>query len=355
MRDLGDPARELDVQRLERGHRPRRWRSWRRRKSPRDSKSPTGSSASSDRSGRVGRPYRRTPARAATAALGFSFRSAGRARYAQDDHGTTVPSPNSLALTFLGAAPALAEDDPLRWALSTSFNYSEGDYGTGANTTLIYVPFTLGVRPIDRLDLSLTIPYLRQSSQNIVITGGGIAPSKHGRRLVVSPARQSVSTTEDGLGDLLLKGRYLLEEKPLVPETAPYLKIKLPTADSDRGLGTGEFDETVGVDLSKTFAQRLTGYLTVAYTFIGSPSGTTLDNSFGWSIGTAYAVTSPLSVFAFLDGATAITPGTQDPLEVRVGAEYKLTKALKVTGSVTKGFTDGSPDWGVSVGLALRF
>jgi Putative MetA-pathway of phenol degradation len=262
----------------------------------------------------------------------------------------------ALALTFLGAAPALADDDPLRWALSTSFNYSEGDYGTGKNTTLIYVPFTLGVRPIDRLDLSLTIPYLRQSSQNVVITGGGIAPSKHGRRLVVSSARQSVSTTEDGLGDILLKGRYvLLEEKPLVPETAPYLKIKFPTADSDRGLGTGEFDETVGVDLSKTFGQRWFGYLGLGYTFIGSPPGTTLDNSFGWSIGAAYAVTSPLSVFAFLDGATAITPGTQDPLELRVGAEYNLTKALKVTGSLTKGFTDGSPDWGVSVGLALRF
>ena len=93
----------------------------------------------------------------------------------------------ALALTFLGAAPALAEDDPPRWALSTSFNYLEGDYGTGKNTTLIYVPFTLGVRPIDRLDLGLTIPYLRQSSQNIVITGGGIAPSKHGRRLVYRP------------------------------------------------------------------------------------------------------------------------------------------------------------------------
>ncbi len=63
----------------------------------------------------------------------------------------------------------------------------------------------------------------------------------------------------------------------------------------------------------------------------------------------------PLSVFGFLEGSTAIARGQADPVEFRVGAEYKLTKALKLTGSVTRGLTDGAADWGVSAGLALRF
>src|SRR5205823_1195681 len=63
----------------------------------------------------------------------------------------------------------------------------------------------------------------------------------------------------------------LLAEKSVLPEVAPYLKIKFPTADSGRGLGTGEFDETVGVDLSKTLFPRFVSYVTLAYTFIGSP------------------------------------------------------------------------------------
>jgi len=62
-----------------------------------------------------------------------------------------------------------------------------------------------------------------------------------------------------------------------------------------------------------------------------------------------------LSVFAFVDGNTAIGRGQADPVELRVGAEYKLFKALKLTGSVTRGLTDGAADWGVSAGLALRF
>jgi hypothetical protein len=253
-----------------------------------------------------------------------------------------------IALALLGAGPAFAEDE--RWHLSTSFNYLKGDYGTSDDVEIIYVPFTFGVR-LDRFRVGLTIPYLRQTSQDVVLTGGGVA-SKKGRQ---APATTE-SRTEDGLGDILLRASFVvLKEDAVLPEIEPYLKIKFPTADEDRGLGTGEFDQTIGVDLSKTFLDRLTAYLTLAYSFVGSPPGQDFDNSFGWSLGAAYAVTRPFSVFAFLDGSTAIAPGQDDPLEFRVGAEYRITKALKLTGSVTKGLSDGSADWGVSAGLALRF
>src|SRR5713226_3623549 len=141
----------------------------------------------------------------------------------------------SAALLLACVSPAAAEDEP-RWSLSSSFNYSVGDYGTGKDTTLIYVPFTLGVKPIDRFTLSLTIPYIRQTSQTVVITGGGVAVRKDKQRQLATATRNQVTSTEDGLGDLLLKGQYtLLEETSVLPEISPYLKIKFPTADSDRG------------------------------------------------------------------------------------------------------------------------
>jgi Putative MetA-pathway of phenol degradation len=262
-----------------------------------------------------------------------------------------------IALALLGATPACPEDAPTfaedesRWHLSTSFNYLKGDYGTGKDTEIMYVPFTFGVR-LDRFRLSLTVPYLRQTSQNVVLTGGGVAAKKKDTQAAPS----TESRTEDGLGDILLRASFIvLREQPLLPEIEPYLKIKFPTADEDRGLGTGEFDETIGVDFSKTFLNRLAVYLTLAYTFIGSPPGENFDNSFGWSIGAAFGVAPPFSIFAFLDGSTAIAPGQDNPLELRIGAEYRLIKALKLTGSVMKGLSDGSADWGVSAGLALRF
>ncbi len=262
----------------------------------------------------------------------------------------------AIVLVVLLVTPALAEDERPWWALSTSFNYSVGDYGTGKDTSLIYVPFTLGVSPLDRLTVSLTVPYIRQTTQTVVFTGGGVAVRREQQAKLHTAAQSSVTQTEDGLGDLLLKGSFIvLPEQTLAPEIAPYVKIKFPTADDSRGLGTGEFDETLGVDLSKRFFDRWFGYVSVAYTFIGSPPGEDLRNTFGWSVGAAYAVLQPLSVFAFVDGNTAIAHGQADPVELRVGAEYKLFKALKLTGSVTRGLTDGAADWGVSAGLALRF
>ena len=257
-----------------------------------------------------------------------------------------------VALVLLGAVPVLAQDEP-RVSLSTSVDYSVGDYGTGKDTTLLYVPFTLGVRPFDRFWLSVTVPYLYQHGQSVVVTGGGVASRKKQKGSLAQPA---TSTTESGLGDVLAKASLvLIPEKEFIPEITPYFKVKFPTADKDRGLGTGEFDETLGINVSKLLIASLFGYVELAYTFIGEPSGTTLHNSFGWSVGAAYAIVQPFSVFAFLEGATAIAPGQDDPLDIRVGAEYRIIKALKLTGAVTRGLSNGSADWGVSGTLTLRF
>ena len=258
----------------------------------------------------------------------------------------------AMVLTLAVAAPALAEEHP--WiSFTSSVNYTVGDYGTDKDTTIVYVPFTLGVSPIDRLWLSVTVPFLYQDTQNVVLTGGGVASRQKQKGKLTKP---SGSTSEEGLGDVLGKASFVVvREAALIPEIEPYVKIKFPTADRDRGLGTGEFDETFGVDLSKNLVGDLYGYLTLAYTFIGDPPGSDLHDSFGWSLGAAYAVVPAVSVFAFLDGATSVAPGQDGPLEVRAGAEWRLTRVLKLTGSVTRGLSDGSPDWGVSAGLGVKF
>jgi len=257
----------------------------------------------------------------------------------------------ATVLAIAGVMPAVAQDEP-RVSISTSVNYFVGDYGTGKDTTFVYVPVTLGVRPLDRLWLSVTVPYLYQSNQNVVLTGGGAAARKSGKGKFGRPGDD---TTEQGIGDVLGKVSYVLvEEKELVPEVTPYVKIKFPTADSDRGLGTGEFDETLGVELSKRLTNQLTAFLSFSYTFIGSPAGEDLRDSFGWSLGADYAVTPPLSLFAFLEFSTAIDQSQPD-LELRVGAEYRVTKALSLIGAVSRGFTEGSLDWGVSASVGVRF
>ncbi len=129
-----------------------------------------------------------------------------------------------LVLIITGVTPALAEDDP-RWLLSTSVNYSVGDYGTNKDTTIVSVPVTFGVRPVDQLWISLTLPWIYQSSENVVVTAGGVAVRKKGGSGKF--ARPERSTSESGVGDLLLKVSYtVLEERDFVPEIAPVIYVR---------------------------------------------------------------------------------------------------------------------------------
>jgi len=257
----------------------------------------------------------------------------------------------AVVLLIAGVTPALGADADPRLTFSSSVDYSVGDYGTSRDTTIVYVPFTLGVRPVDTLWISVTLPWIYQSSENVVLTGGGVAVRKEDGGKFARPER---SSSQSGLGDLLLKVSYTVKERAFLPEITPYLKVKFPTAQRDKGLGTGEFDETVGVDLSKRLFDGVFGFASVAYTFIGDPPGTNFRDSFGWSVGPGYSI-GPLSLFAFVEGSTAISSEQKDPLDLRVGAEYRLLPGLKFTGSVTRGLSNGSADWGGSVGFTFRF
>src|SRR5438067_6112337 len=122
----------------------------------------------------------------------------------------------AMVLLLAGVTPALAADGDPRFSFWTSVNYSVGDYGTGKDTTIVYVPFTLGVRPFDRFWLSVTVPFIYQDTQNVVVTGGGVASRKEQKGKFAQPAR---STTESGLGDVLLKASVVVvEERDFIPE-----------------------------------------------------------------------------------------------------------------------------------------
>ena len=45
---------------------------------------------------------------------------------------------------------------------------------------------------------------------------------------------------------------------------------------------------------------------------------------------------------------TAVFYSVGPDLELRVGTEFRATKALRLIAAVSRGFTDGSVDWGVS-------
>lgn len=80
----------------------------------------------------------------------------------------------------------------------------------------------------------------------------------------------------------------------------------------------------------------LTGYVTVAHTFIGSPPGTDFRNPFGWSVGAAYALipTSPSLRFS---AARRLSRAVKTILSSFAWGELKIIKGLKLTGGPDQG------------------
>jgi hypothetical protein len=238
--------------------------------------------------------------------------------------------------------------------LSTLPEYSEGKYGTGHTTQILDVPFRVDWSATDRLDLSLTIPYVWiRGRGDITIVGGGAVARQ---RVVARNRHPGQVTTEDGLGDILAELVYtLLEEKEFVPDLTPFVEIKFPTADSSRGLGTGEFDEKIGTYITKKVVEHWTAHVDVSYTFVGSPPRTSLQNTFGWSIGVSYDATRSFTLSGYIQGATAVSTREQNPLDLRFVAEYKPTKHIQLTAGASVGLSHGSPDFTALAGFELRF
>ena len=100
-----------------------------------------------------------------------------------------------LAL-FAHASQGLARDGEPRLdsaasaAVGVGFEVSHGDYGAGADATLVTVPLSVFLYPTDKLDITLEVPLLYLSSKSdsgVVVTNPAApdeveAPTDRGRR-----------------------------------------------------------------------------------------------------------------------------------------------------------------------------
>lgn len=254
------------------------------------------------------------------------------------------------------SARAAAKDSDWTFEADARAHYLEGSFGTGHTTQIVYAPFSLQWSPTEQLDLRATLPFVRQRGRTIFASVGGDIPGGAQRVDVRRREPRQRAVTVEGLGDAVVDVEYaLVAEREGLPEIAPFLEVKLPTADSARGLGTGAFDEALGASLIKALGGGFTALLELSYTFVGSPAHARLENFFAWSAGAAYDTKRSFIVAAFLEGATRTEPGDQNPLEVRVEAEYKITRSFSAVAGTTVGLSRSVADFGFSTGLRFRF
>lgn len=252
----------------------------------------------------------------------------------------------AAGLLCAAAVSRAAETD---WRTSASLMYESGTYGTGTRSSSLYVPVTVK-RLFGDAFASATVPFVSQTSDGSVRNVGG-RPVKTGRG-----SAGSATTTHSGLGDVVLRGGYdLLRDDPHPLDLTAVAKVKLPTADEDKGLGTGEFDAGAGLEAAKLVAPGWTVLADLYYTAIGDPPGTNLNNQVAGDAGVSRLLQKDLTLTGLFEASNSLVSGEPSPRDLRGILDFRVDDRSAVFASAMIGLSKGSADYGFGFGGSVKF
>ena len=242
------------------------------------------------------------------------------------------------------AAPSLAADptvDPkLKLTLSTGVDYSSGDYGQALDTQITYVPVTAKLTYRGWTG-KITVPYLSITGPGVVVGGGEGEP-------VGTPGAKR---TESGLGDVIASLAYATPV--LDKDTTGTLtgKVKVPTADKSRSLGTGEFDYTLQTGLTHNFGDF---YVSGGggRKFNGSSGQFPLRDVWKYSLGAGVMISPATALGVNYDFRQSATSTGDDISEATAYLSHNLNSKWAAQIYSTTGFTNASPNWGVGLQIS---
>lgn len=239
-------------------------------------------------------------------------------------------------------APVVPAVPQSAWRADASFNYSRGDYGL-ADDTEVYVALASLVYDTDSWRFQAGVPVLHIEGPATLVGGGaGVGTRPPG-------------SSETGLGDVTLSGTYKFG--PLTSagvDTDFTAQVKLPTADEDKGLGTGKTDVYLQFDVRKTYG-RFTPFATLGYRFLGTSAAYPLEDGIFASLGVATPVTDNTTAGVSASWREKIVSGGDDSIDAMIFAQHTLTAQWSALVYVLAGFTDASPDFGAGTGVSYKF
>ncbi|MGE4063687.1 MAG: hypothetical protein AB7E79_09995 [Rhodospirillaceae bacterium] len=243
-----------------------------------------------------------------------------------------------VALSIARTSGAIAQDtfaDAFwRFRATTGFDFSSGKYGADKPTEVLYVPFTLQATK-GPWTLKGDLSWLRVSGPALLLDGSAVG---------TVPVRTSGSAA--GPGDINLYARYsvesLYDNNLFVDITG---RVKIPTASFAKGLGTGEWDQSLQVDVATMFG-NIVPFGVIGYRFTGEPAGFTLRDVVYGTLGVQYTWSPRLSTGVYYDVRQSSIPTAAAPQEGTAYVNFKLSDRVSVTAYGVLGFSKNSPDAG---------
>ena len=222
--------------------------------------------------------------------------------------------------------------------------YFTGEFGTGVRTDMVYVP-VIFVGASSRQEFRLTLPYLWiRTIAPVTFTGGEIIRRGTGG-----------ATTVTGPGDVVVQDEYFfVQGNRRLPWISGIARLKLPTADESKGLGTGKADYGPGVSIIQPIGQRGNFIGAVEYVVRGEPAGAEFRNTLWVTAGFQSRLSDLSSVNLVYEKRQSVIGGRPDIEDLSLGLDHHLSPAVTFRSALYLGVSDTAEDYGFSLGLSFR-
>lgn len=223
--------------------------------------------------------------------------------------------------------------------VGTGLDYSRGDYGFAQDTEVLSIPLNLR-HESGPWTLTASVSYLTLKGPATVVAGGG--------------APRPTASSESGLGDIYAGATYAFGSIGGEVNMAATVRVKLPTADEDRGLGTGAADYYGELVFYRTF-NTVTPFLTVGYRVLGDTDTYDLKDGAYGALGAHVRVSPATVITPLVNWRRQIVAGGDDSCDAMLMVTHDVSAHWQIVGYVLKGFGDASPDVGASLAVNRKF
>ena len=172
-----------------------------------------------------------------------------------------LPCAPALPFPLGGRRRVLLWEKGPRYRVNLGMDYTSGSYGADEKTEILYMPLSVQAQG-GPWTVRAVVPWLHVDGPAIILDGadGGNVGTRD-------------AESASGMGDLSLSLMYSFEQfydrSLFIDVTA---RVKVPTASLDAGLGTGEPDAALQLDLAQAIGP-LIPFATIGYKWAGVPAG----------------------------------------------------------------------------------
>jgi hypothetical protein len=265
---------------------------------------------------------------------------------------------NPAAAQSLTVEDVTRDDDSIRF--STGVHFSTGHYGEAVRTTVVSAPLSLKYTR-NNLSVRISVPYiwidgpatlLDASHGGDAVTGGVSSLNETGDPEGRVNEFSSLSGRRQGLGDVTVAATYSFDLGSNFYFDASG-RVRLPTASTRNGIGTGNADILVSGDLSKEFGPT-TIYVHARRRFLDSTGAPWLRNSWGAGAGVSLEVGEGPIFGVDYDWQRSPIQGEAASNEVTGWASVRLARALNLSFYGSTGLNSESAEFAGGMTLSVR-